>query len=83
MLKIKLARIGKKKQPAYRIVVMPARSKISGRYLTQIGFYNPLTQPATIKLDKNKYQGWLKKGAQPTASLKLLLKNERTPCLPY
>ncbi len=67
-------RIGKKKQPFFRIVVAPARSKMNGKYLDLLGHYNPLVQPSEIKLDKGKFESWLKKGAQPTQSLKLLLK---------
>lgn len=74
MLKIKLVRLGKKKQPLFRIVVMPDRSKMNGRYLDLLGYYNPKTDPFTLKLDREKYQSWLKKGAQPTESLKLLVK---------
>ena len=72
MLKIKLMRVGKKGQPSYRIVIAEAKSKLSGKYKDNIGFYDPLTQPSTIKLDKKKYQAWLEKGAQPTDTVRHL-----------
>lgn len=74
MLKIKLVRIGKKKQPFYRIVVAQARDKLRGRHLDLLGFYNPLTDPQTIEINKDKYQDWLGKGAQPTKSVRSLVK---------
>jgi len=72
MLKIKLSRTGKKNQPSYRIVVAEARSKRDGRYVDCLGFYNPLTQPKTVHLDRKKYDDWLAKGAQPTATVRRL-----------
>ncbi len=72
MLKIRLKRTGKRGQPSYRIVVAEARSKRDGKYKEGLGHYNPLTNPATIKLDKKKYQDWLKKGAQPTETVRHL-----------
>ena len=74
MLKIKLVRVGKKKQPLFRIAVMPDRSKMNGRYLDLLGYYNPKTCPSLLKLDKAKFAAWVKKGAQPTQSLKFLMK---------
>lgn len=74
MLKIKLTRLGKKHQPSYRIVVAEARSKRNGKYIESLGFYNPLTKPKTIKIDKKKYQEWLTKGAQPTETVRRLVK---------
>lgn len=73
MLKVKLVRTGKKKQPSYRIVVAPARSKLNGRYLEVIGFYDPLPQPHVVRLEKEKYLEWLKKGAQPTSQVRRLV----------
>ncbi|OGD62574.1 30S ribosomal protein S16 [Candidatus Beckwithbacteria bacterium RBG_13_42_9] len=72
MLKIKLFRLGKKKQPRYRIVVAERRDRCGGKYVSLLGTYNPLAQPAEIKLDLKKYQEWLTKGAQPTATVKSL-----------
>lgn len=74
MLKIKLVRIGKKHQPSYRIVVAERRSKLNGAYIDLLGFYNPLTKPATIKINKKIYQDWINKGAQPTEKVKKLAK---------
>ena len=72
MLKIRLTRVGKKGQPAYRIIVSERRSKRDGPVVDSLGFYNPLTQPATIKIDKTKYQHWIKQGAQPTTTVRSL-----------
>lgn len=74
MLKIRLTRTGKRGQPSYRIIVKEAKSKRDGRYTDLLGFYNPLTNPATIKLDKKKYLSWIKKGAQPTNTVRHLAK---------
>ncbi len=70
MLKIKLNRIGKKGQPQYRIVVREDRTKQGGEYVADLGYYNPLTNPATFNLDMPAYQEWLKKGAQPTDTIR-------------
>ncbi len=72
MLKIKLQRVGKKGQPQYRIIVAEAKSKISGKYLDLLGTYNPRKQPSEFNLNKTKYQSWLKKGAQPTDTVRKL-----------
>ena len=69
MLKIKLVRIGKVKQPFFRIVVAPARSKMNGRQLDLLGTFDPLAKTNQIKIDKDKYRSWLAKGAQPTLKL--------------
>lgn len=74
MLKIKLVRIGKKKQPSFNIVVAEAKSKLNGRYLDSLGLYNPLPKPHIIKIDKKKYQKWLERGAQPTQKLRSLVR---------
>jgi len=60
---IRLMRIGKKGSPSYRIVVMDKRKKRTGAYLEKIGFYNPLTNPATLSIDKDRYDYWISKGA--------------------
>lgn len=73
MLKIKLSRTGKKNQPSYRVVVVEAKSKIKGKYLVNLGFYNPLSKPATLKVDRKSYTEWMAKGAQPTPTVKRLL----------
>ena len=74
MVKIRLKRIGAKKAPAYRVVVADSRSPRDGRFIEQIGFYNPLTNPAEIKVDAEKAKTWLANGAQPTETVRSLLK---------
>ena len=75
MVKIRLRRMGAKKAPYYRIVVADARSPRDGRCIEEIGTYNPLTTPATITVDAEKAQTWIKNGAQPTDTVRGLLKN--------
>ena len=75
MVKIRLRRMGAKKAPFYRIVVADARSPRDGRCIEEIGTYNPLTEPATISIDVEKAQNWIKNGAQPTDTVRGLLKN--------
>ena len=75
MVKISLRRMGAKKAPFYRIVVADARSPRDGRCIEEIGTYNPLTEPATINVDVEKAQNWIKNGAQPTDTVRGLLKN--------
>ncbi|MBR5220707.1 MAG: 30S ribosomal protein S16 [Clostridia bacterium] len=74
MVKMRLKRIGAKKAPAYRIVIADSRSPRDGRFIEQIGFYNPLTNPAEIKIDAEKAKTWLANGAQPTETVRSLLK---------
>ena len=74
MVKIRLRRMGSKKAPFYRIVVADARSPRDGRCIEEIGTYNPLTEPATITVDVEKTQTWIKNGAQPTDTVRGLLK---------
>ncbi len=75
MVKIRLRRMGAKKNPYYRIVVADSRSPRDGRCIEEIGTYNPLTQPAAITVDVEKAQNWIKNGAQPTDTVRGLLKN--------
>ena len=75
MVKIRLRRMVAKKAPFYRIVVADARSPRDGRCIEEIGTYNPLTNPATINVDVEKAQTWIKNGAQPTDTVRGLLKN--------
>ena len=75
MVKIRLRRMGAKKAPYYRIVVADSRSPRDGRCIEEIGTYNPLTEPATITIDAEKAQTWIKNGAQPTDTVRGLLKN--------
>lgn len=65
--------MGKKKQPFYRLVVADSRSPRDGRFIDIIGSYNPLTQPAEVKIDEEKALDWLQKGAQPSLTAKKLL----------
>ena len=73
MLKIRLARVGKKKQPSYRVVVADARKPRDGAYVEIIGHYNPRTEPTTFEVDEDKARDWLSKGAQPTDRVQKLL----------
>ncbi len=74
MLKIRLRRVGAKKQPSYRIVVADSRAPRDGRFVENIGFYNPRTEPATITVEEERALHWLSQGAQPTESVSRLLK---------
>jgi len=74
MVKIRLRRIGAKKSPFYRIVVADSRAPRDGRFIEEIGTYNPLTEPAEIRIDSERAQYWVKSGAQPTDTVKSLLK---------
>ena len=73
-VKIRLKRMGMKKMPFYRVVVADERSPRDGRFIEEIGYYNPMTEPATIKIDAEKAKQWLKNGAQPTDTARTLLK---------
>ncbi|MCD7858962.1 MAG: 30S ribosomal protein S16 [Firmicutes bacterium] len=74
MVKIRLRRMGAKKAPYYRIVVADARSPRDGRCIEEIGSYNPMVNPAAITVDAQKAQDWIRKGAQPTDTVRGLLK---------
>ena len=74
MVKIRLRRMGAKKAPFYRIVVADSRYPRDGRFIEEIGTYNPLTDPAEVKIDAEKVQMWIKNGAKPTDTVKALLK---------
>ena len=73
MVKIRLQRQGAKKAPLYHIVVADSRSTRDGRIIEKIGSYNPMTDPATIVLDKEKVAEWIKNGAKPTDTVKALI----------
>jgi small subunit ribosomal protein S16 len=73
MVKIRLRRVGAKKQPSYRVVIADSRYPRNGRYIENIGHYDPLTDPATIVVDEEKALTWLKQGAQPTETVSRLL----------
>ena len=72
-VKIRLKRIGAKKSPFYRVVVADARYPRDGRFIEEIGTYNPLVEPAEVKIDVEKADKWIKNGAQPTDTVKALL----------
>ena len=74
MVIIRLKRIGAKKAPFYRVVVADSRYPRNGRFIEEIGSYNPLTEPAQINIDSEKAKAWIVKGAQPTETVKALLK---------
>ena len=74
MVKIRLRRLGAKKKPIYRVVVADSRYPRDGRFIEEIGTYDPLTEPSTIKIDAEKAAKWLSEGAQPTDTVKELLK---------
>jgi len=72
--RIRLKRMGAKKAPFYRLVVADSRSPRDGRFVEEIGYYNPLTQPAEIKVDEEKALRWLNTGAQPSETVRALFK---------
>ena len=76
MVKLRLTRMGAKKQPFYRIVAIDSRKARDGEYIDQIGFYNPVSEPKQIVIDEDKAKAWLAKGAQPTATVSGLLKQQ-------
>jgi small subunit ribosomal protein S16 len=76
LVKIRLRRMGAKKRPFYRLVVSDARSPRDGRFIEQLGYYDPLTEPATVKIDEEKVVRWLAQGAQPSDAARTLLKRE-------
>ena len=71
--RIRLARVGSKKNPIYRVVVADGRSPRDGRFIEIVGRYNPQTDPSTIDLDRDKIQSWIDKGAQPSDSVRRLM----------
>ena len=73
-VKIRLKRMGAKKNPFYRVVVADSRYPRDGRFIEEIGTYNPLMNPSEFKVDAEKVQKWIKNGAQPTDTVKALLK---------
>ena len=72
--RIRLARVGSKKNPVYRVVVADSRSPRGGRFIEIIGRYNPQSDPSIIELDEAKVRDWMSKGAQPSESVRRLLK---------
>ncbi|HLS67498.1 MAG TPA: 30S ribosomal protein S16 [Pseudogracilibacillus sp.] len=75
-VKIRLRRMGAKKNPFYRIVVADSRSPRDGRFIEQIGTYNPLLEPAEVKIDEEKALDWMSKGAKPSDTVRNLFSNE-------
>jgi small subunit ribosomal protein S16 len=75
MVRIRLRRVGAKNQPSYRIVAADKESPRDGRFLEILGFYNPLTEPATLKVKEDKVYKWLSQGAQPSDSVKQLFQS--------
>ena len=73
-VKIRLRRMGAKKAPFYRIVVADSRYPRDGRFIEEVGYYNPLTEPVEVKVDAEKVKKWIANGAQPTDTVKALLK---------
>ena len=73
-VKIRLRRVGAKKAPFYRVVVADSRFPRDGRFIEEIGYYDPMQHPAVIKVDNDKAADWMKKGAQPTDTVRALLK---------
>ncbi|MGF0039270.1 30S ribosomal protein S16 [Peptoniphilaceae bacterium SGI.131] len=73
-VKIRMKRLGAKKKPFYRIVVADARAPRDGRFIEEIGYYNPVSEPKVFKVDEEKVQKWIKNGAKPTETVAKLLK---------
>lgn len=73
-VKIRLKRIGAKKSPFYRVIVADERSPRNGKFIEELGYYNPMSDPAEIKIDAEKANKWLENGAQPTDTVRALLK---------
>ena len=71
---IRLTRLGKKKQPTYRVIVADERAPRDGRFIEEIGFYDPTQEPSVVKIDTEKAKDWLGKGAKPTDTVAKLLK---------
>ena len=72
-VKIRMRRMGAKRKPFYRIVVADSRAPRDGRFIEEVGYYNPVSQPKELKLDEDKIFEWLKKGAQPSDTVRSLL----------
>ena len=73
-VKIRLKRMGQKKAPFYRVVVADSRSPRDGRFIEEIGYYDPMKNPADVKIDNEKAKSWIANGAQPTETVKKILK---------
>ena len=75
-VKMRLTRMGDKKSPFYRIVVVDSRVARDGKYIEKVGHYNPISQPAEVVIDEQKAKYWLEKGVQPTETVRALLQNQ-------
>ena len=73
-VKIRLTRLGKKKQPTYRVIVADERAPRDGRFIDELGFYDPTQEPSVVKVDTEKAKDWIAKGAKPTDTVAKLLK---------
>jgi small subunit ribosomal protein S16 len=73
-VRVRLTRVGSKKNPIWRVVVADQRSPRDGRFIETIGHYNPQTEPSTIVVDKDRYEHWVARGAQPTGTVKSLMR---------
>ena len=73
-VKIRLTRLGKKKQPTYRVIVADERAPRDGRFIDELGFYDPTQEPSVVKIDTEKAKDWIAKGAKPTDTVTKLLK---------
>ena len=76
MVKIRLKRLGAKKRPYYRLVVADARSPRDGRFIEELGTYDPITKPATLRIDEEKVRAWMSRGAQPSDTARSLLEQQ-------
>lgn len=79
MLAIRLTRSGSKKRPTYRVIVTEARTPRDSRVVESVGYYNPRTKPATLKVDRERLAHWIGVGAQPSSTVKTLLKKYQEP----
>ena len=77
-VRVRLTRVGSKKNPIWRVVVTDQRSPRDGRFIETIGHYNPQTEPSTIVIDEERMEHWLARGAQPTNTVKKLMKARQT-----
>lgn len=75
-VKLRLKRMGSKKKPFYRVVAADSRTKRDGKVIDEVGYYNPITEPATVKIDEEKTLSWLANGAQPTDTVRSLLSKQ-------
>lgn len=78
MLKIRLRRMGSRQEPHYRVVVSDSRKTPGGRVVDTLGYYDPGTEPATVRLDMARTEGWIRKGAHPSETVRSLIEKART-----